>query len=50
MSEESYRPINSLLVEFARDRVRDWKDEVAREAATHRRFQKQESEEEDEEA
>jgi hypothetical protein len=50
MSEATYRPINSLLVEFARDRIRDWKEEVAAARTSGRRRRHQEFEEEDEEA
>ncbi len=48
MSEATYRPINSLLVEFARDRVRDWKEKVAaaRRPGRSRRHRPFEAEEE----
>ena len=37
MSQASYRTMNSLLIEFARDRTKDWKLEIASEAASARR-------------
>ena len=47
MSEASYRTINSLLIEFARDRIKDWKSEVAYETAAARRRKRPQPEDED---
>jgi len=47
MSEKQYQSINSLLVEFARDRVKQWKDDLAAESFSLRRRRRSHMEQEE---
>ena len=49
MSQNQYQSINSILVRFARGAVKEWKEELAREAETERERRAHESGDDQEE-